>query len=546
MESVIAWALADKLGYWIKSFSREKLRLRGRTAQLSNAEIDGDALHAALGLPPALAIATARIQELVITLPSILNMQVEPTVVNIDRLDIILEEKDEMENHSSPNSNVTSPSSTKDSGHGYADKMADGMTVKKVEWKSLTVDLKPHVNNSADVQLNSSIGQYSAQDDGGAIQMPYVGERVFEGKSGEANITIQRTEQNDLLGLEFQVHIIEALSPALSEHGLLTLVSFITSLCVVLSRRAADPGQKDVECCKLKFAAKISGVRLGGGMRYTEYVLQRLGIMPDGCPGKILLEGIINSFSRPLAKLLKLYTVTDKDDVSSKEGEESEFGMGMPYGVDVSVELRDWIFALEGTEEIGDWACRRTCNRIPREVKFWQAAIRNLHLRGKHSGRTKPNSAEKASQKTEYPYECFTARVEGLQAIRPHLRNPATGNGTAQRHQAGRTLVSSDQGTDIEATMVTSQDGSGVSKWTVDKTRFSVEDLVTGAVLTKEEQEYLSTLCRSEADSLGRIAAAVLLLLELDGSLGQAAIDQLASLGSELAGIFTPEKLSTK
>ncbi|KAM0845719.1 hypothetical protein ACQ4PT_056188 [Festuca glaucescens] len=374
MESVIAWALADKLGYWIKSFSREKLRLRGRTAQLSNAEIDGDALHAALGLPPALAIATARIQELVITLPSILNMQVEPTVVNIDRLDIILEEKDEMENHSSPNSNVTSPSSTKDSGHGYAD--------KKVEWKSLTVDLKPHVNNSADVQLNSSIGQYSAQDDGGAIQMPYVGERVFEGKSGEANITIQRTEQNDLLGLEFQVHIIEALSPALSEHGLLTLVSFITSLCVVLSRRAADPGQK--------------------------------------------------------------------------------------------------------------------------------------------------------------------ARVEGLQAIRPHLRNPATGNGTAQRHQAGRTLVSSDQGTDIEATMVTSQDGSGVSKWTVDKTRFSVEDLVTGAVLTKEEQEYLSTLCRSEADSLGRIAAAVLLLLELDGSLGQAAIDQLASLGSELAGIFTPEKLSTK
>jgi hypothetical protein len=53
----------------------------------------------------------------------------------------------------------------------------------------------------------------------------------------------------------------------------------------------------------------------------------------------------------------------------------------------------------------------------------------------------------------------------------------------------------------------------------------------TGAVLTKEEQEYLSTLCRSEADSLGRIAAAVLLLLELDGSLGQAAIDQLASLG---------------
>jgi hypothetical protein len=36
MESVIAWALEDKLSYWIKAFSREQLRLRGRTAQLSN------------------------------------------------------------------------------------------------------------------------------------------------------------------------------------------------------------------------------------------------------------------------------------------------------------------------------------------------------------------------------------------------------------------------------------------------------------------------------------------------------------------------------
>lgn len=51
------------------------------------------------------------------------------------------------------------------------------------------------------------------------------------------------------------------------------------------------------------------------------------------------------------------------------------------------------------------------------------------------------------------------------------------------------------------------------------------------AVATKEEQEYLTTLCKSEADSLGRIVAGVLCLLKLDKSLGQATIDQLANLG---------------
>jgi hypothetical protein len=97
-------------------------------------------------------------------------------------------------------------------------------------------------------------------------------------------------------------------------------------------------------------------------------------------------------------------------DGSSKQDDKSDFGIGMPYAVDVSVELRDLIFALEGTEEIGNWTCRRTGNCIPREVKFWQAAVRNLHLQGRHSGRTTLNSAEKASQKTEHLFECFTVQ----------------------------------------------------------------------------------------------------------------------------------------
>lgn len=54
------------------------------------------------------------------------------------------------------------------------------------------------------------------------------------------------------------------------------------------------------------------------------------------------------------------------------------------------------------------------------------------------------------------------------------------------------------------------------------------------AIATKEELEHLASLCRSEVDSIGRIAAGMLRLLKLDKSLGQGAIDQLSNLGMRL------------
>ena len=49
--------------------------------------------------------------------------------------------------------------------------------------------------------------------------------------------------------------------------------------------------------------------------------------------------------------------------------------------------------------------------------------------------------------------------------------------------------------------------------------------------MKKAELQYLALLCKSEVDSLGRIAAGVLRILKLDGSLGSAAISQLSNLG---------------
>lgn len=62
----------------------------------------------------------------------------------------------------------------------------------------------------------------------------------------------------------------------------------------------------DAECHSLNVSACISGIRLGGGMNYTEALLHRFGILgPDGGPGKGLSKGLDNLQAGPLSKLFK-------------------------------------------------------------------------------------------------------------------------------------------------------------------------------------------------------------------------------------------------
>ncbi|XP_062226843.1 uncharacterized protein LOC133925045 isoform X2 [Phragmites australis] len=1124
MESIIARALEYTLKYWLKSFSRDQFKLQGRTAQLSNLDINGDALHASLGLPPALTVDTARVGKLQITLPSVSNVQVEPIVVNIDKLDLVLVEKDDSENLSSPSS-ASSPSATKSSGYGYADKIADGMTVqvgivnlllethggarreggatwspplaaitfrdlvlyttnekwqvvnlkeardfsnnkgfiyvfKKLEWQSLSVDLLPHPDMFTDARFNSSSSQDNKRDNDGAKRMFFGGERFLEGISGEANITVQRTELNNPLGLEVQLHITEAVCPALSEPGLRAFLRFMTGVSVCLNRGDVDPkaqqlseaagsslvsiivdhiflcikdtefqlellmqslffsrasisdggrsknlscikvgglflrdtfsrppctlmqpsmqavsqepptvpdfgqnfcppiypfgnqllefaagvplfslyclqitpppsppkfasktvitcqpftvtlqeqsclriasfladgvvpnrsailpdssinslsfslkefvlsvpldaeeitrcsgtknacpqpsfsgarlhvedlyfcqspsakcpllnlerdpasfllweyqpvdasqmkwatrashislsletsstsnGQRavrdcsanlwkcielddirfeaamvtadgsplldvpppegvvrigvafqqftsntsveqlffvlgfytyfgqvaeriskvskgnrseaskssadkfenklpsdtavsltmnnlqlnfleslsasdlhmplvqfggedlflkvshrtlggafavttnlmwrtvsvnclegesamvcengtavtgehniavhenghpkmravfwvdhrskhqakeaqfidisithvmpsdmrDMECHSLNVSAKVSGVRLGGGMTYTESLLHRFGILgPDGGPGEGLLRGLKDLSSGPLAKLFKSSHLTEKEDERSKvDDHNSKFDLGVPDDLDVSIELRNWLFALEGTEEVGNCFSPRGGDHISREEKCWHSTFRNLHVSGKSSDRLNLEGAEKVLPKKAFPVERFTAGIEGLQAIKPCLRDQLTGKGTSNNHQMGNKFNNAssvgDQGVDIEATMVIGEDEIEGAKWTMDNVKFSVKEPIE-AVATKEELEHLAMLCRSEADAMGRITAAILRLLKLDKSLGQGTIEQLRNLGSGgMDNIFSPRRLS--
>jgi hypothetical protein len=70
-------------------------------------------------------------------------------------------------------------------------------------------------------------------------QMSWHGESFLENVSGSAHITIKRTEQNNPLGLEVQLHVPEMLCPSLSELGLRALLQFMTGLYIAMNRNDA-------------------------------------------------------------------------------------------------------------------------------------------------------------------------------------------------------------------------------------------------------------------------------------------------------------------
>ncbi|VFR01284.1 unnamed protein product [Cuscuta campestris] len=103
---------------------------------------------------------------------------------------------------------------------------------KKLKWEYLSIDLLPHPDMFSEAHFASSQGGSDRKDEDGAKRVFFGGERFVEGISGEANITIQRTELNDPMGLEVQLHITEAVCPSLSEPGKYTALHVLCySLC---------------------------------------------------------------------------------------------------------------------------------------------------------------------------------------------------------------------------------------------------------------------------------------------------------------------------
>lgn len=295
----------------------------------------------------------------------------------------------------------------------------------------------------------------------------------------------------------------------------------------------------DRECHSLSLSACISGVRLGGGMNYAEALLHRFGILgPDGGPGEGLSKGIEHLSEGPLSKLFKASPLSVEDvgeGRNSGDGKDGLVHLGLPDDVDICVELKDWLFALEGAQEMAERCCLSN-QEVGREERCWHTTFQSARAKAKSSPKQgKPYGTQK------HPVELVTVSVDGLQTLKPQVQNcfqqgvvPANGI----KENAG-----SSGGINVEVRMVISEDNaeSEMDKWMVENLKFSVKEPIE-AIVTKDEVEHLAFLCKSEVESMGRIAAGVLRLLKLEKTIGQAAIDQLSNLGSEgFDKIFSPD-----
>ncbi|CAN4104077.1 unnamed protein product [Withania somnifera] len=337
MESIIARALEYTLKYWLKSFSRDQFKLQGCTAQLSNLDINGDVLHASAGLPPALNVSTAKVGKLEIILPSVSNVQIEPIVVQIDRLDLVLEERDDIVTPRSSSSAASSGSSSKGNGYGFADKIADGMTLQV---RTVNLLLETHggarrrggaswASPMASITIHNLL-LYTTNENWEVVNL----KEARDFSSGKEftyvfKITIQRTELNSPLGLEVQLHVTEAVCPALSEPGLRALLRFMTGLYVCINRGGVNPNQQRSTEAAGRSLVSIILDHIFLRLKDTEFQLELLmqslffsrGSISGGESAKCLTHLMIggaflrDTFSRPPCTLVQPSELADSDDV---------------------------------------------------------------------------------------------------------------------------------------------------------------------------------------------------------------------------------------
>ncbi|KAI7747150.1 hypothetical protein M8C21_033329, partial [Ambrosia artemisiifolia] len=291
---------------------------------------------------------------------------------------------------------------------------------------------------------------------------------------------------------------------------------------------------RDTECHSLSVSACIAGVRLAGGMNYAEALLHRFGILgPDGGPGAGLSKGLEHLSSGPFSKLFKASPLLENKSEKEEEKHSGYLQLGPPDDVDVSLELKDWLFALEGAEMAEKWWFYNSEDSY-REERCWHTTFDSLKVKANSSRKQSLNSKKILPGALKYPIESVTVGVEGLKTLKPQKQKAiALSNGHTQ-------AVESHGGVDLEADIVLSEDDGAneTIKWVVESLKFSVKHPVE-AIVTKDELQHVAQLCKSEVDSMGRITAGVLRVLKLEGSVGQTAMDKLSNLGSEGFDIFS-------
>lgn len=107
--------------------------------------------------------------------------------------------------------------------------------------------------------------------------------------------------------------------------------------------------------------------------------------------------------SPPLSTAVLIYFFFPGE--SSGDGRDGLMQLGLPDDVDVSVEFRDWLFALEGAQEMAERWCFYSHEGMSREERCWHTTFRSLSVKARSSPKEILNGKEDSLSTHKYPVE---------------------------------------------------------------------------------------------------------------------------------------------
>lgn len=85
--------------------------------------------------------------------------------------------------------------------------------------------------------------------------------------------------------------------------------------------------------------------------------------------------------------------------------------LGKPDDVDLTIELKDWLFALEGPQEMAERWWFHNHEGVGREERCWHTTFQSLRVKAKSSPKHELNGKGRSQEMQKYPVELVTVRM---------------------------------------------------------------------------------------------------------------------------------------
>lgn len=92
------------------------------------------------------------------------------------------------------------------------------------------------------------------------------------------------------------------------------------------------------------------------------------------------------------------------------EGKESNFLHLKPDDVDVSIELRDWLFALEGAQEMAERRWFSSHEDVGRVERCWHTTFNSLRVNAKSNLKDISSERKQSNGKQQFPVQLITVK----------------------------------------------------------------------------------------------------------------------------------------